>query len=517
MPSGNRRDFLKTSGLSVAGSALAALGSRARAAQASAARPNIVFILADDIGYGDLGCYGATKVRTPNTDRLAKEGIRFTNAYASASVCSPTRYSLLTGQYAWRNPAGDHILSGEESLAIDTRQMTVASLLKRSGYTTAVVGKWHVGLGNNDLDWNKEIAPGPLEVGFDYAFYYPATNDRVPCVYVENHRVVGLDPADPLRVSYSGKIGNEPTATDHPELLKLKTVGGHDGTIVDGISRIGYMSGGKSAWWTDEDMADTLTRKAVAFMEQNRHHPFFLYFATNNIHPPRVTHPRFKGTSGCGIRCDDIQEFDGCVGAVLATLDRLKLRDNTLLIVSSDNGGEYMNGYETYDVRDANGHLCNGPLRGYKGSVLEGGTREPFIARWPAQIKAGSQSDELLCLIDMLATCAAITGQTLPAEAGPDSFNLLPALLGREHKQPLRDHLVTQIGGGDPLAIRKGAWKLIPAGRAGPKSGVTNVPQLYDLSVDPGEANNLAPQHPELVKELSELLAQVRTRGRSRP
>lgn len=501
-----RRDFLKWAALGVAAPVLAALGRAV-----SHPRPNVVFILADDIGYGDFACYGATGVRTPNVDRLAKEGIRFTDAHAPASVCTPSRYSFLTGQYAWRNPAADHILSGEDPLAIDTATMTVPSLLKRAGYTTAVVGKWHMGLDNRDIDWNGEIKPGPLEVGFDYAFYYPATNDRVPCVYVENHRIVGLDPTDPIAISYREKIGNELTGREHPELLKLKLLEGHDGTIVDGISRIGFMSGGKAAWWKDEEMADTLTSKAVAFIEQNKT-PFFLYFATHNIHQPRWPNGRFKGTSSCGTRCDSIQEFDASVGMVLAALDRLNLAANTLVIVSSDNGGAMDDGYDSGDVRNANGHKCNGVLRGYKGSLWEGGNREPFIARWPHRIKPGSQSDELLCLVDMLATFAVITGQALPADTGPDSFDMLPALLGARHTKPLRDHLVMQANGSRTLAIRKGQWKFIPASQAG-----RDGPQLYNLKDDVGETNNLAAQHPEIIKELSDLLTQLRRGGRSRP
>lgn len=499
----SRRDFLKAAGFG-----LTALGRAA-----APPTPNIVFILADDIGYGDLGCYGATGVRTPNVDRLAKEGVRFTDAHASASVCSPTRYSFLTGQYAWRNPAADHILSGEAPLSIENGATTLPSLLRRAGYTTGIVGKWHMGLGKGSIDWNRDIKPGPLEVGFDYAYYYPATNDRVPCVYVENHRIVGLDPKDPLSISYSGKIGDEPTGREHPESLKLKLREGHDGTIVDGISRIGFMSGGKAAWWKDEDMADTLTRKAVGFIEQNRSHPFFLYFATNDIHQPRWPNPRFRGTSSCGMRCDAIGEFDASVGAVLSAIDRLKLAGNTLVIVSSDNGGAMDDGYQSFDVRDANGHLCNGSLRGYKGSLWEGGSREPFVARWPGKIKAGSQSDELLCLVDMTATCAAVAGQPLPPDAGPDSFNLLPAVLGEKRGKPLRDHLVLQTNSGRSLAIRKGPWKLIPPAQ-GNQGGAA---QLYNLATDPGETTDVAGQQPELVKELSDLLAQVRKRGRTRP
>ena len=443
-------------------------------------------------------------MKTPNVDRVAREGVRFTDAHSSASVCTPTRYAALTGQYAWRNPAGDHILSGEDPLAIDPTTTTLPSLLKRAGYDTGIVGKWHVGVGAGDLDWNREIRPGPLEVGFNYAYYYAATNDRVPCVYIENHRVAGLDPSDPLAISYGRKIGNEPTGRDHPELLKLALVEGHADTIVNGISRIGFMRGGKSAWWDDERMADTLTAKAVSFIEQKRNAPFFLYFATSNIHQPRWPNPRFRGRSACGTRCDSIVEFDASVGAVLAALERRKLVENTLVVISSDNGGAMDDGYMSFDVRDANGHRFSGPLRGGKGSLYEGGHREPFIARWPEHIQAGSESRELLCLVDLLATFGAVAGQSLAPAEGPDSFNLLPALLGRKSRLPLRDHLVMQAVNGRSLAIRRGPWKLIP-------------PELYNLDRDLGETTNLAEQHPEIVRELSELLAQTRSRGRSRP
>jgi arylsulfatase A-like enzyme len=512
-----RRTFMAGAAVAMPGwlrAAVTGTGSERR-------KPNIVFLLADDIGYGDFGCYGATTIKSPNVDRLARQGVRFTDAHSSASVCTPTRYAFLTGQYAFRNPAGSSILSGEAPLAIDPSRTTVASLLKQAGYTTAIVGKWHIGLGKGDLDYNKEIKPGPLEVGFDYAFFFPATGDRVPCVFVENRRVVGLDPNDPIRTSYKGKIGDEPTGQEHPELLKMKPSHGHADTIINGISRIGFMSGGKAARWNDEQMADTLNRKAVAFIEQNQDKPFFLYFATHDIHVPRVPHPRFKGKSGCGVRGDATQEFDNSVGAVLETLDRLNLADHTLVIATSDNGGVMDDGYADGAVEDANGHRCNGPLHGYKGSLWEGGHREPFIARWPGRIKPGSTSDELVCLVDMMATFAAITGRTLSRDAGPDSFDVLPALLGEKRDKPVRDHLVLQTNGVNRLAIRKGPWKLIPGspGGKGPK-GKRIAPtsaQLYNLADDLGETKDVAAQHPELVKELSALLEQVRSNGRSRP
>jgi arylsulfatase A-like enzyme len=471
--------------------------------------PNIVVILADDIGYGDLGCYGATRVKTPNCDKLAAQGLRFTDAHAPSAVCTPTRYALMTGQYAWRHPPGSRILSGVAPLCIKPGTVTVPALLKQGGYATGAVGKWHLGLGDPEPDFNAELKPGPRDLGFDYSFIIPATGDRVPCVYVENQRVVGLDPKDPIRVSYGKKVGDEPTGADMPELLKLKPSRGHDNTIINGISRIGFMSGGKAARWKDEDMADVLTGKAVGFIEKNKERPFFLYFATHDVHVPRVPHPRFRGKSQCGVRGDVIQEFDWSVGEVLNTLDRLGLADNTLVIVSSDNGGVMDDGYADGAVADANGHQCNGTLRGFKGGLYEGGTREPFLARWPGHVPAGKTSGELVCLADLLATLASVAGRELPADAGPDSFDLLPALLAEKPEKPCRPHLVLH-GGGGRLAIRQGPWKLIPG--PGEKGG-----ELYNLADDLAETKDLAAANPEKVKELAALLKQMQEAGRSRP
>ncbi len=485
----------------------------ARSESPSRTLPNIIFILADDIGYGDFGCYGATKVKTPHIDQLAREGVRFTDAHATASVCTPTRYSFITGQYAFRNPAGDHILSGEAPLSMDAAKPTVASILKKAGYATGQVGKWHLGLGNNDLDYNREIKPGPLEVGFDYAFFFPATGDRVPCVFVENHKVVGLDPNDPIRVSYLKKVGDEPTGLEHPELLVMKAAEGHNNTIVNGIGRIGFMAGGHKARWTDSDMADTLTRKAVAFIERSKEKPFFLYFATHDIHVPRVPHDRYKGSSGCGVRGDAIQEFDGALATVLDALERLKLAEKTLVIVTSDNGGVLEDGYADGSAASANGHRCNGPLRGFKGSLWEGGHREPFIARWPGHIRPGTTSNALIGIVDMLATFAAVAGVDLPPDAGPDSFNALPAILGSSPKTA-RESLVLQNYNGNGLALRKGPWKFIPARGPGTNG---SMPLLFDLKTDIAEATNLAVQKPIIVAEMREELRKIRQGEKSRP
>jgi len=250
-------------------------------------KPNIIFIYADDLGYGDLSCYAATKIKTPHIDALAKKGLRFTNAHTSSATCTPSRYSLLTGQYAWRIK-GTGIAPGNAALIIPTDQPTLAGMLQKAGYQTAAIGKWHLGLGTaGGPDWNHEIKPGPGELGFNYSYIIPATGDRVPCVFVENHHVVNLDPSDTIIVSYKEAIANEPTGKLNPELLSLHPSHGHDQAIVNGISRIGYMSGGKAALWQDSSIADILTRKAIGFIEKNKAQPFFIYFATHDIHVPK--------------------------------------------------------------------------------------------------------------------------------------------------------------------------------------------------------------------------------------
>ena len=474
--------------------------------------PNIVIILADDVGYGDLGCYGATKVETPNLDRLAAAGMRFTDSHSPAAVCTPTRYSIMTGQYAWRHAPGSRILSGVAPLSIRPGTVTLPSLLKANGYTTGAVGKWHLGLGDKETDYNGEIKPGAREVGFDYSFLIPATGDRTPCVYVENGRVVGHDPQDPIRVSYAAKIGDEPTGKENPALLTtMRPSKGHDMTIVNGISRIGWMTGGKAARWKDEDMADEITKRAVRFIADNKAKPFFLYFASHDAHVPRVPHPRFKGTSGHGLRGDCIQQLDWCVGEIIAELDKNKLTENTLIIFTSDNGGVMDDGYIDGTATDTSGHKCNGALRGFKGGLYEGGHRVPFIARWPGHVPAGKVSGKLICHVDLLATAATLVGKPLAKDAGPDSFDILPALLAEKPAKPCRESLIHQAGGG-ALALRKGNWKLISAG---PKKKAG--PELFDLAADPGEQRNLAAEKPDIVKGLSTLLQQARDNPATRP
>ena len=479
----------------------------------AAEKPNIIVILADDIGYGDLSCYGATKVHTPNLDKLAAAGTKFLDTHSPAAVCTPTRYSLLTGQYSFRHRPGASILSGVAPLAIPLDRVTIPKLLKKVGYSTGVVGKWHLGLGEKEPDYNAEIKPGPREVGFDYSFIIPATGDRTPCVYVENGRVVRHDPNDPIQVSYTAKVGTDPTGKENPDLLiNQKPSHGHDMTIVNGISRIGWMTGGKAARWKDEDMADEITNKAVSFINQNKAKPFFLYFATHDVHVPRVPHARFRGKSQHGLRGDAIQELDWSVGEVMKKLDELKLTDNTLVIFTSDNGGVMDDGYIDGTQNDTSGHKCNGKLRGFKGGNYEGGHRVPFIARHPGKIRAGFESNELMCHVDLLATCAAITGQQLDADAGPDSFNQWAAMQGHRLEEPIRDHLLTQAGNFQAHALRQGPWKLIvPAG-----AKMKGNPELYNLADDLAETKNLAATNGDKVKEMMTLLEKVQKETKTR-
>ncbi|HND55527.1 MAG TPA: sulfatase-like hydrolase/transferase, partial [Pirellulaceae bacterium] len=368
---------------------------------------------------------------------------------------------------------------------------------------------WHLGLGGEDgPQWNADLTPGPLDIGFDYAFLMPATGDRVPCVYVENRRVVGLDPADPITVNYKQKVGEWPTGKENPDLLTLKPTHGHDMTIVKGVSRIGWMTGGKAALWTDEEMADTFAKQAIKFIESQREQPFFLYFASHGIHVPRVPHPRFRGKSPVGTRGDAILELDDTVGQLLAALDRLKLAQNTLVIFTSDNGGVMDDGYE--DVGKFDYHP-NAPLRGTKGTLFEGGHRVPFIARWPAKIPAASTSSGLIAHLDFTATFAALAGAKVPAGGARDSIDVGSVLVGPTDSPSPRKTFVAHVGGAKtPQTIRHGEWKYIEPGRAAygkaaaPKGAKPDAAkgQLYNLTTDPSEEKNLIDAHPERAQEL---------------
>ncbi|MDI1248984.1 MAG: arylsulfatase [Lacunisphaera sp.] len=474
--------------------------------------PNVVIIYADDLGYGDVGAYGAAEIDTPNLDMLAARGVRFTSAYATAATCTPSRYSLLTGEYGFRNK-GAVILAGNDPLLIDPAKATIPSLLKSAGYATGLVGKWHIGLGgrNTPLDWNGLIAPGPREVGFDYSFHMAATADRVPAVYIENGRIVGLDPADPVGVNYLQPEGDEPTALSHPERLRTQADEQHGKTIVDGTSRIGYMVGGKSARWTDEEMGDVFLKKAVDYVESHKDRPFFLYYAMHENHVPRIPHPRFRGATSLGVRGDAVVQMDWSIGVLMTRLRELGLLENTLVIFSSDNGPVLYDGY--YDgARERNGaHRPAGPWRGGKYSAWEGGTRMPFIVSWPGTVEPGV-SDALISQVDLLASLAALVQVKVPAGSARDSQNLLPVLLGKTGTG--RDYLIQQ--GVKMEAIRQGPWKYLPEGSVTNRGAIGKFftdaiaapGALFYLPEDPGEERNLAHLYPAKVKELRALLDQ---------
>ena len=476
---------------------------------AASGRPNIVLILADDLGYGDLSSYGAAKIRTPDIDSLATQGVLFTDAHTEASTCTPTRYGLMTGRYSWRTWLKYSALSTTAPLLIDEDRMTVASLLKSVGYATSIVGKWHLGFGREEgfgenrgdtppnywetrasgPDWNGELKPGPLEVGFDYSYVIPVANSFPPYVFVENHHVAGLREDSPIGELESRNYGS--------------------------------MAGAEGARWRDEELIDQFVAKLVSQLESlAKQEPFFLLYTPTHPHigsqnvngQAHWPNERFQGTSEAGPFGDVIHELDWSVGEVLDTLDRLELAEDTLVIFTSDNGGY---------TRDFNGHWPNGPiLRGGKGDLVEGGHRVPFLARWPGKIRPGTRSTETISLTDMMATFAAIVGKQLPPGSGPDSFNVLPALLGKELPDPDRP-LVMLSGGIGALSIRAGKWKLIDgqgncgyahfrAGKPVPEPRPGDPPaQLYDLDEDVGERNNLYDQHPEIVRRLQEMLQAI--------
>lgn len=482
-------------------------------------KPNIIVIMADDLGFGDVSCNGATRIQTPNIDQLAREGRRFTSGYTTASTCTPTRYSFLTGAYAFRTP-NTGVAPPNAPLVIPSGTETIASQLKRGGYCTAVIGKWHLGLGEKAPDWNNELKPGPLELGFDHCFILPTTNDRVPQVYVENHRVRKLDPKDPLWVGSRKPSDDHPTGITERAKLRLNWSIGHNDSVHNGIGRIGFYTGGQSARFRDEDMADDWIRQANGWMEQQRDQTFFLFFASHSIHVPRMPHERFQKQSNMGLRGDAILEFDWQVGEIMKTVDRLKLSEKTLIVVCSDNGPVLDDGYQDGAVEKLGGHMPSGPYRGGKYSVFEGGTRTPFIVRWKGRIQP-AVSDAMVSTMDLASSMAALAKVTVPAKAFPDSFNVLGALLG-EAGASGREYLVQQDNNLNNFGLRVGSWKLvrqkIPAREREKNPQLAEFRyQLFDLAGDVGEQKNVAAEQPERVAAMRQQLERVIKSERTRP
>ncbi len=474
-------------------------------------KPNVIVIMADDIGYGDLSCYGEKAIHTPNVEKLANQGVRFIDAHSVAATSTPSRYSFLTGHYAWRR-TDTGVAPGDAGMIIRPEQYTVADLFKGAGYVTGAVGKWHLGMGDKtgEQDWNELITPGLKDIGFDYSYIMAATGDRVPCVWVENGSVVDLDSEDPIYVSYKTPFHGEPLGKTHPELLTLMKPSpdhGHDQAIVNGISRIGYMKGGKKALWKDENINDSIVAHGLAFIERNKEHPFFLYFATNDVHVPRVPHPRFAGKSGMGARGDAPIEFDWTVGQVMETLERLGLRENTLIVLTSDNGPVVDDGYQDQAVELLGKHRPWGAYRGGKYSSFEAGTRIPFIVSYPGKVKEGV-SKALVSQVDFLASMSELLGVSLTCDQKKDSREQLSTWYGKDKKG--RDYVVEQAGS---LAVSDGEWKYISPSDKKAYEKLTNTElgnapqdQLYFLKKDIGEKNNLAGRYPEKIKAFQRIL-----------
>jgi arylsulfatase A-like enzyme len=489
----------------------------------AAEKPNIIVIIADDVGYGDLSCYGGNGAETSSLDRLASEGIRFTAGYCSASTCTPTRFSLLTGTYAFRQK-GTGIAPPNGPAVIQPGMETLPAMLRRAGYATAAIGKWHLGLGHPAPDWNGELRPGPLDIGFDHCLLLPTTNDRVPQVFVEDRRVKDLDPADPLWVGDKSPSDDHPNGITHRHTLKMDWSHGHNQTIHNGISRIGYYTGGMKARFRDEDLADAWVSESNRWIEANRDRPFFLYFASQDIHVPRIAHERFQGKSSMGPRGDCLLQLDWCVGELMKTLDRLDLAEKTLVVFCSDNGPVLDDGYRDDAVEKLGDHQPAGPWRGGKYSVWEGGTRTPFITRWKGRI-VPAVSDQIVCTIDFAASFARLVGQALASDGCLDSYDVLDAMLGKPGAAG-RDHLLQQDNGSGNFGLRVGDWKLVrlaQRGKSQARVSKKEVPlpdatqTLYQLSQDPGETKDVSTTHPEVFRRLAAQLDQLIQGGRSRP
>ncbi len=462
--------------------------------------PNVIVILADDMGYGDMSIYGATAISTPNLDRLAASGVRFTDGHCTSATSTPSRYALLTGIYPWKNKNAQ-ILDGDAPLIIDTEQYTMPDMFKAAGYTTGAIGKWHLGMGAGNPNWNETVIPGANQIGFDYSCLIAATNDRVPTVYVENGNVVGLDPADPIEVSYTQNFEGEPTALTHPELLKMEWAHGHNNSIVNGIPRIGYMKGGEAAKWVDEDMADYFVGLVDSFLEENQDEPFFLYYGLHQPHVPRAPHSRFVGSTELGARGDAIVEADWCVGELVRNLEKRGLLENTIIVFSSDNGPVLNDGYKDGAKESLAKHNPLGEVRGGKYSLFDGGTRVPFFVYWKGTIEP-KVSDALVSQLDLMASFAELIGEQITSEV--DSENYLETFMGRSDKG--RNSMVVEAG--SRLAFRKGNYALVPPykgvkrNETGNEVGNVDSFSLYDLEADIAQQTDIAAQNPDLTESI---------------
>lgn len=477
-------------------------------------RPNVVIIYGDDVGYGDVGVYGSEMISTPNIDKLASEGIRFTDGHCSAATCTPSRYSLLTGVHGFRD--GINILPPNAPLTISKDALTLPKLFKKAGYATAVIGKWHLGIGAKDtpIDWNGIVKPGPLEVGFDSSFLLPSTNDRVPSVYLDGHEVVGLDPKDPIYVSRKLADVQNKQNTSYPDgitnaeaMTYFKSTRGHNNSVINGIGRIGYMSGGKSALWDDETMTDEFIKQTKKYISDNKGQPFFLYYAAQDIHVPRTPHPRFKGATKLGYRGDAMVQFDWATGEILKALEEAGIAENTIVIFSSDNGPTYDDGYDDGTTINASngendrGHDASGIYRGGKYQIYEGGTRVPLILRWPKRIKP-MVSKAMVNQIDFIASFAEFLGQEIPKNQARDSRNTLAAFMGEDLEG--LPYMIEETR--TRHALRSGPWKYI----IGPKKRQKDTgPELYNLETDVGEQNNLVHLHKDVAEKLDTQLKEL--------
>ena len=469
--------------------------------QDSENKPNVIVILADDLGYGDMSAYGSKAIQTPNLDFLAKNGVQFTDGHSTSATSTPSRYGLFTGQYPWRNEKAK-ILPGDAPLLIDVNQPTMPKMFQNAGYKTAAIGKWHLGMGEGNLNWNEQISPCANDIGFDYSNLIAATNDRVPTVYVRDGKVVGLDKNDPIEVNYHTPYEGVVNATTHPELMKMKWSHNHNQAIINGIPRLGYMKGGKAAEWVDEDMADYFVGEVAAFITENKDEPFFLYYGLHQPHVPRAPHSRFVGKTKLGPRGDAVAEADWCIGELIKKLEKEGLLENTIIYFSSDNGPILDDGYQDGAEELLGEHKPTGDFRGSKYSLYEAGTRVPMMMYWKGHIEP-TVSNALVSQLDLYASFADLLGETMPE--GLDTRNYLSTFFG-ENMEGRTSYIMEASG---KTAYRKGNYVYIPKYKN--KKTVKHVEYgtlgeegLFDLSNDLGQRTNLAKENPELLKELRE-------------